>query len=71
MAQYAFLNLDGASYLVFSTISIPFNLSEREAQYITTMLFLLTEREAWGEMSDSEWDTISEEIQSIIDRLTT
>jgi hypothetical protein len=65
------LQLDSAAYDVFvgGTIAIP--ISEREGAIIVTMLSLLLDRNAWQEMSDTEWDAQLAEITEMIEKLST
>lgn len=63
------VELDRAAYDVFVGGSIGIPMTEREAAFINTMIDVLINREAWSEMTDSEWSDIENEIAILMEKL--
>ena len=70
MPSYEYLNLESAAYDVLIGGVLDVELNEREEGILSTMLFLLTERKNWAEMTDAEWEFQENEIQDLIGKLT-
>ena len=69
MPSYEYLNLESAAYDVLIGGVLDVELNEREEGILSTMLFLLTERKNWAEMTDAEWEFQENEIQDLIGKL--
>jgi hypothetical protein len=60
------VRFDTNDYDPFTGGSISFSLTEKQCAYLLSLLPLMLERGTWQTMSDSAWDTLEEEISTLI-----
>lgn len=65
-----FQELDTTDYDIFTGGSIGIPITEREGGIVSTMLFLILDRDAWQPMTDAEWETQYEQIVNLIEKLS-
>ena len=65
-----YIEFDRTSYDVFVGGSIAIPISERQAAFIQSTLWYMTDRRSWDEMTDSQWESLEAEIAEILEVLS-
>lgn len=65
----AIVSFNKVDFEIFIGGSISTPLSEKEGALLSSALSFLLIRQAWQEMTDSEWDSFSSELAELAERI--
>lgn len=68
--MYVFVVLNEGDYSIFdNTTPVSISLTQRQAQIILSLGVLCYQRNIWDDMSDSTWETISNDVAIALEAL--
>lgn len=64
------VSLVRANYTEFTGGAIGTPITERQAAILSSLFALAFDRDVWDEMTDAEWDNLSDDLANISELLT-
>lgn len=70
MATRLLISLESTDYVIYDdVVRLPRRLTDRETAIILSLFLIANYRQVWEELTDVEWDTLSDDLARIENRL--